>query len=288
MTYRNKVTLGVTAVAMSLAGQAFATNITIYDKQGPNSTSWGTKSGVGVGAEDQETEPGTAAGQIWDLEAFDYLHGQNGSRLNIYSGFNLLRGQNPYGLGDLFIDVDGDVNWAPGTESRINGITTNKKFRYDYVVHFNQRSGTTIGDGSYDIYKVQEVYGVKFDETVFKAGSNPWKMNVERSDKNAYTKVGSGKMEVTTKTDATVSLSDGTLVIGGSRTTPHYIGGIDLGFLTPNELTSKTLFHLTMQCGNDSLVGQIRCVPDAGSTMALMGAAMSGLSFLVRRTRRNS
>ena len=268
--------------AFALAGSANALNITINDLQGPNSSGYHAP-GRGVGGEDQETEPGTASGQAWDLEAFSL---QN-KTLKIYSGFNLLAGEKPYGLGDLFIDVDGNANWKPGADNHISGTTDNSKFHYDYVVHWNTRSGTSIGIGAYDVYKIADNSAVKFKETVFKSGSNPWLLLLPAVIKDqSIVKVASGRMSVAVDTHAVVTLDDGSTVIGGSATTPHFIGDVDLSFLPSTAFgNSKTLFHLTMECGNDSLVGR---VPDSGSALALMGAAMSGLAFVGRRVRRQS
>ena len=260
--------LALTAAIVS----ANAKNITINDLQYPNSSGYGAP-GKGQGGEDQETEPGTLSGQNWDLEAFTL----NGSLLSIYSGYNLLAGENPYGLGDLFIDVNGDANWQPGVDNHISGITSNDKFLYDYVVHFNNRSGTSIGAGEYMVYKLDGTRSEKFQETVYKSGSNPWIYLPTRQDLTHV--VGSGKMAVETDLNDVLKLEDGTVVTGGA----HYIGGINLDFLSSKELNGSPLFHLTMECGNDSLVGR---VPDAGSTVGLLGAAMAGISMFTRSFRR--
>ena len=269
--------IGTLSLISVLASAAVATtasayNITINDLQAPNAAGWHAN-GIGKGGEDQETEPGTAPGQDWDLEAFTL----NAKKLSIYSGYNLLAGNKPYGLGDLFIDVNGDANWKPGADNHISGSTDNSVFKYDYVLHFTKRSGYSIGDGSYDIYKVDSDKSVVLTETVYKSGSNPWILNAEKSSKDHVKILGSGKMEVTKDTSSTITLEDGSKVTGGA----HYIGEIPLTFLSAGDLNNgQTLFHLTMQCGNDSLVGRL---PDGGATLTLLGAAMTGIAFLVRR-----
>ena len=265
--------------ALALAGSANAKNITINDLQSPNSYGFGAP-GIGQAGEDQETEPGTASGQHWDLEAFTL----NGSNLKVYSGYNLLQGENPYGLGDVFIDVNGDANWQPGADNNISGTTDNSKFLYDYVIHWNDRSGTSIGAGTYAVYKDTGHSDVTFQETVYKSGSNPWLMLPGQSNPDHIRKVASGRMSVAMDANDVITLEDGTKVTGGSQARPHFIGDLDMSFLGA-QLGSQTLFHLTMECGNDSMVGR---VPDAGSALALMTAAMSGLAFVGRRTRRQS
>lgn len=256
-------------------GVASAYNITINDQQTPNASHWGAP-GVGRGEEDQETEPGTASSQSWDLEAFTL----KGTSLKIYTGYNMLTGNNPYGTGDLFIDVNGDANWKPGADNGLFKTTDNSVFKYDYVVHFKDRVGITVS-GAYDIYRIASTADVKLLETKFKAGSNPWVLDVANST-GGLTKVGDGVLTLTANTAWRIQ-ADGTDLVGGSVKSPHYISSvINLGFLQPGELSGKTLFHLTMECGNDALVG---LVPDGGMTFALLGAAMAGLSFVTRRQR---
>ncbi len=260
------------ALTCITAGSVSAKNITINDLQASNSSSW--YKGVGVGKEDQETEPGTAGSQSWDLEAFTL----NGTSLKVYTGYNMLTGNNPYGTGDIFIDVNGDANWKPGADNGLFGTTDNSVFHYDYVVHFNDRRGIAVS-GAYDVFRIADSSDVKFLETKFKAGSNPWVLDVKNS-RSGLTKVADGNLTLAANSDWKIQ-ADGTDLVGGSEKHPHYISNaIDLSFLKPGELNSQTLFHLTMECGNDTLVG--RC-PDAGSTFALLGAAMAGMAFLPRR-----
>ncbi|MBM3845156.1 MAG: hypothetical protein FJ405_02565 [Verrucomicrobia bacterium] len=264
-----------TVFALSLAlVSANARNITINDMQLPNSSTFGAP-GIGQGGEDQETEPRTIGNQAWDLEAFTL----NGNQLRIYSGYNLLAGEHPYGLGDLFIDVSGDANWQPGTDNGLFGNTGNDVFKFDYVLHFTQRSGISIGTGLYDIYKLSGTASEQFKQTEYKSGSNPY--HFLPGHQSTAQLIGSGQMLVNYDANDTIVLEDGTKVTGGG----HYIGGIDLSFLAPGEINSSTLFKITHACGNDSLVGR---VPDAGSAMTLLSGAMAGMSFFTRMARRKS
>lgn len=278
MKYNQSIVL-TTAAMLAFAAPSYAKNITINDTQTQNSATWGA-SGKGQGGEDQETEVGTIGNQSWDLEAFTL----NGHSLKIYSGYNLLNGNDPYGLGDIFIGRGNVAKYKSsdytGTDGQINGINNNSQFKYDYVIHFNNRVGTTIGTGTYDVYQLSGLKSEIFDETVFKGLSNPYKLNVDRSE--GLRKVGSGIMNVVENSTATLTLEDGTQVTGGK----HYIGEVDL--LSSNVKLSQSddnLFHLTMKCGNDSLVGR---VPDGGATLSLLGFAVSGLSLFSRRLSRKS
>lgn len=281
MKYTKSLVLSTVAM-LAFAAPSFAKNITVNDTQGPNAAGWGVSGAKGQGEEDQETEPGTIAHQTWDLEAFTL----NGPSLKVYSGFNLLDGNNPFALGDIFIGRPNVAKWKStdytGSDSAINGINNNSQFKYDYVIHFNNRSGISIGTGTYDVYALQGLTTELLDETTFKGLSNPFKLNDRSIAK--LTKVGSGTMSVVKDTTANLTLEDGTVVTGGD----HYIGGIDLAGsgITPS-WKDDSLFHLTMGCGNDNLIG-IGHVPDGGATLALLGFAVSGLSLFSRRGSRKN
>lgn len=278
MKYTKSLVLSTVAM-LAFAAPSFAKNITINDTQNPNSAGWGA-AGKGQGGEDQETEPGTIANQTWDLEAFTL----NGNSLKVYSGFDLLNGNNPFALGDIFIGRANTAKWKSsdytGTDAQLNGVNNNSQFKYDYVIHFNNRSGTSIGAGTYDVYALQGLATELLDESTFKGLSNPFKL----SDKAipSLTKVGSGTLAVVKNTTANLTLEDGTVVTGGD----HYIASLELD-ASGVKLSQKddNLFHLTMGCGNDNLIGR---VPDGGATLALLGFAVSGLSLFSRRGSRKN
>ncbi|MBI3867977.1 MAG: hypothetical protein HY299_05535 [Verrucomicrobia bacterium] len=279
---KNSTLLFSAALTMlSVVGSAHAVNITIPDGLGAN--------GIGKGFEDQETEPATLNRQDWDMEAFTL----NGKTLSVYGGFNLLSGnptQSPkYNLGDIFVDVNGDAAYkAPYPDTGLNSTTTDDKFHYDYIISFDahgaRNSTTGIGTGAYTVYKVLNEKGTVLDQTEFVGRANPWRLNVKLSGANV-TAVATGTLVQTSNPSGTVTLEDGTKITGGSAAMPHYKGDVDLsGFLTTHDLENgKTLFHLTQECGNDILVGQ---VADGGSTLALLGSAITGLSLVLRRSRK--
>ncbi|MBL9171690.1 MAG: VPDSG-CTERM sorting domain-containing protein [Verrucomicrobiales bacterium] len=273
MKYTKSLVLSTVAM-LAFAAPSFAKNITINDTQGPNSAGWGAP-GKNQGGEDQETEPGTIGNQSWDLEAFTL----NGSSLKIYSGYDLLNGNNPFGLGDIFVGRANTAKWKStdytGSDAAINGVNNNSQFKYDYVIHFNNRSGYSIGAGTYDVYALAGLTTELLDESTVKGLSNPYKLN-DRSIEG-LTKVGSGSLSVTLDQTSTITLEDGSQVTGGA----HFIGEINLA-TTGIKLsqTDDNLFHLTMGCGNDNLIGR---VPDGGATLALLGFAVSGLSLVSRR-----
>lgn len=278
MKYTKALLLSTAATMLAYATPSFAYNITINDSQTDNSYQWGAD-GRGRGGEDQETEPATVGNQSWDLEAFTL----KGTKLGIYSGFNLLAGFENESLGDIFIGKDGITKWKASdyssTDQTANLVQNNASFKYDYVIHFNDRKqGSSAISGSYDVYKLTYSESVKLDSVNFDGLSNVWKL----SDRNELKSIASGVMNVVEDNTSTLTLEDGSTVTGGK----HYIGSLDLGsFLTGGDLTPSTLFHLTLSCGNDNLIGR---VPDGGTTMALLGMAVSGMSFFSRRKQRLS
>ena len=272
----NKIIPGAAAAIVALAfgtASAHALNLTISDNN------IGTGSGFsggprGQGLEDNEAEAGMVQSQAWDLEAFTL----NGSKLKVYSGFNLLGGEQGYALGDIFIDVNGNAKYGAAA----GGLSSNADLKYDYVIHFNNRSGQTIGTG-YEVFSLTENSSVSLTQVGVpqnqSGGSNPF------SYVSGGTSIGTGTFGVST-VSGDITLEDGTTVTGGN----HYIGEVDLGFLAGT--TTDVLFHLALGCGNDNLIGKTSGgfdqVPDVGSTLVLMGFGMSGLAMARGRFNRKS
>lgn len=71
----------------------------------------------------------------------------------------------------------------------------------------------------------------------------------------------------------------------------HWDMTVDLGLggygtlLAAMGASDSTLFHYSVECGNDKILGQLVSVPDSGMTLLLLGAALSGLSLVGRRMR---
>ncbi len=276
-------------VAFSGLGRlAEAADITLFDKvtqYRSNSGSkewWGDNSNAagvqhpdvrGI-AEDNESEPGTAIGQLWDLEAFRL----DGMTLSVIGGFNFMTGEGTYASGDIFIDVDGDASYGTdlgggGTQAKSNSL-----FRYDYVIDFEQ------------------TLNASFDSTTSAIGT---KYTVRKLDENASVVV-SVAVNANAESNPWIYRSGGTVVAGYENlplTMGSYLGGeymgfngdnthhmlqFDLGFLGP-EVPYGTLFKFTMECGNDNLVG--RKVPDAGLTVGLLGIGLAALGGIHRYRR---
>lgn len=288
MSFNTNKVLFVTVVAAAVGQGAMAKDITIFDKvtatrSNVGSQEWWGDSSAAAGvqhpdprgiAEDNETEPGTAIGQEWDVEAFQL----SGTTLSVIGGFNFMTGEGTYASGDIFIDVDGDAVYGTdigggGTQAKSNSL-----FKYDYVIDFQQ----TV-DGSYDstvssigtkytVYKLDESASVVISVAVAgNAEANPWIYGSGGTPVQGYQDLDLG-----------VGLYTGTEYAGFNGNDTHNMIQVDLGFLG-SVVPNGTLFKFTMECGNDNLVG-IQ-LPDTGATVGLMGVGLAALGGM-RRLRR--
>lgn len=255
------------AVAVQALPLDLGRNITISD---------GNWSGTGWtgNREDQEVEPGCVTGQKWDLEGFFVL----GNTLSMVGGYDFVNGADGHVSGDLFLDTDGSLSY--GTENPAgapqNGASTVANvWGYEYAVDMNFANKT------YDVYQLTAASLVRRITESINGESNPW------AYASGGTKVYSGTFVYTpgllasaiTYTDPNAQV--GATLQGGVSGYQHNVAQIDLGdFLAPG---AKFFSHFSMSCGNDNLMGHGR-IPDAASTLALMGLALMGIERLRRRT----
>jgi hypothetical protein len=286
-TFTSKIAVAalVFAAAVFSSGSAFATpygtEITINDgiTQGTPGVSGNAAAGVGTAKEDNEAEPGMVQSQAWDLEGF-FLNGKN---LTIVGGYNFYTGKSDGSkvltAGDIFVDTNGDAVYSPN-KITTSGFTytpyelvNNSYFKYDYVLDVDWSSGKfdIVQLGTTSVLKDTE-YGAAYNQA-----SNPWK----------YDSLGNGtviRSGLNFNTYNKASQSD-TGFDGWSGTdgeNNHYVATFDLSAIAFGSGLSGTIFHNTMECGNDNLLGQAAPVPEPG-TMMLLGLGMLGMAVYGKR-----
>jgi len=248
-------------VAGSVEAGFYGTEITKYDGLTPN--------GLGAAKEDNETENGMVQSQAWDLEGF-FLQGKS---LTIAGGYNFYTGKDGMDAGDIFIDTNGDAVYAPNTIPGYNynpGYKTvsNSYFNYDYVLDINWAGGT------FNIVKLNTdstLQDTEYGEQYNKA-SNPWIFVSGGTVINGTTPIGFntyGKASV-----GNTGFNDWS----GDGAGLHYVATFDISAIG-SDLNNNLLFHNTMECGNDNLIG---AVPEPG-TMMLLGMGMLGLAVYGKR-----
>jgi hypothetical protein len=230
-------------------------NITIPDLMTESGNTWYGPQ------EDEEVEPGDMPGQHWDLEGFFF----KGTTLRAVGGFDFIKGQGGVKTGDIFIDVDGDAQYGPSNDNTgavellPPGETSVKNtFGYDYVLDLD------IPSLSYNVYAIDDTSTTTVVYYDINQESNPWRYA------SGGQLLGSGSIDyMAGLTDAEVGFAGGL----------HNVLSVNLGFLDPG--ISFTA-HLTIECGNDNLMGHYDPVPEPG-TLFLLGSGLFGVLAFGRK-----
>lgn len=276
-----KASLLALALVVATLPNAFAltygSNITIHDGEGTT--------GVGIGGEDNETEPGMIQSQAWDLEGFF----RSGTKLTMIGGFDFKNGvkDSPaFTSGDIFFSTNGGYGAPLTTAGLKDGFNTVKNtYGYEYALSINW------SDLSYNAYRL--IPGTSTTTVYYNANqsgsatSNPWKVDV--SDKTKIVNIGSGFGTGGGLINANVVKEYG--LKGKDGDNNHYAVSFDISSIFSDaNLYGKNFYtHFTMGCGNDNLIGQDTApVPEPG-TLALLGFGMFGLALYgKRRANKNS
>lgn len=250
------------------------TEVTIYDGDGSN--------GIGYANEDNEAEPGMAQAQKWDLEGF-FIHDNN--QLAISGGFDFKNGvagfdgsgnNKDFLAGDIFVSTDSNYIAGNSTGGTVGQPTVNDTFGYEYVIDINWAAGSydirALGASSY----TQEAWYTQ------NYGSNPWLYTGEDANGSVLAdSIFSGSFNYLTTDDAGYGDAFHEGMNGDNFHNAAW--GFDLSSIIAAG-NPDLIFHSTMGCGNDNLMGQAEgmSVPEP-SSIALLGLGVIGLAAMRKR-----
>lgn len=193
-----------------------------------------------------EVEPGMQTNQGWWLESFEL----DGSHLSATGYFDFKNGFGGESAGDIFVAVGEAPEYGTGADGGV------LNFGYDYVFDINW------ADNSYSVYELYADAELVMPNV---PKNNPRSAPYQFNPKNLDTAL-SGY-------DSRLFSIDST---GGLYTASSF----DMGFLGTNQ---KFWAHLTLSCGNDSMMGLGATHTPEPTTMLLLGTGLIGLAGVGRK-----
>lgn len=282
---KSKHNLLIAAGLVLSAAIAGATNITIADNntgtivggtpytETSDSTSWYKGDSLtGPATEYYEVEPGMLTGSHWDLAAFV---NPAAGRLGVLSGYDLQNGKDGLTIGDMFVSIN-PISLVPNPDPNYNySQFTPNTFGYDFAVRFNFVSGTyTVFDLEPDTSLENGMY---FSQN-YNSASNPWRVAGPADE------IASGNMFYTNNlVNATADSLAGFDVTSAYK----YYLEVDTDWLAPLLGNNpQVLYKLTMECGNDNMLGfqtgGFTRVPDNATMISLLGMGLMALAGIAR------
>ncbi|HYG23591.1 MAG TPA: VPDSG-CTERM sorting domain-containing protein [Verrucomicrobiae bacterium] len=240
--------LAVITVSTCLNALAVPVNITRFDGQSGNGGGvWGASNGLGSALEDNETEPTTATGDEWDLEALVYNPAS--SRLSVVGTFDFVKGvdvspAHTVVYGAIFVKSLSAATWS-----------------HAYVLDFNGQT-----------YSLYDNFTTVAPTDVLASG--PYTIDTATANL-----LGSGSFDYAT------GVAD-PFALGLQRESGFGHNQIDLDLSLLGGMLNAFDIHTTMTCGNDTLEGQFVAtnnVPDAGSTALLLSVGVLAFGVLRRQ-----
>jgi len=270
----SKLCAASAALALGLV-QAYATEVTIPD---PNPGAGFGGGPFGFAAEDNETEPGTTPGQIWDLEAFVVAKVLGVNTLYMIGGFNFSLGEAGYLPGDLFIKVGGGAPPFGPLTSPAPVTEPNSTYSYTYAVDLGGPLAASASRTVNILAPDSDLNTVVNDSL----RSNP--LDVAALGSGTTVLGGTTVAYASGLSDAAVLAGYGVSLVGGT----HNVVTIDLSFMGALDANEVYWLSYTMQCGNDMMKGAFKGdftrIPDGGLSLMLLGLGLGAIGMIRRRT----